>query len=326
MSILSNNERSHKATNYLSLEESPVIDVLSDILQAIRLHASSYFCIEFAEPWGFDEPETECGTFHVVVRGNAWVNVQDQSSPIYLSTGDIIAFPTGLSHQIGGGSEENLMPGYDVLELVKQGNNPFIVGDKLSTLLCGYFHYEKQTMLPLLRDMPTILHIKSEDEPELNWLNSLVKTLANESRYLQPGGAVVIDRLTEVLVIQLLRWHINNQQKTQGYFKALSDDRLSHALSLMHKQPEKAWSIEQLGNAVGMSRTAFANHFSDVVGMTPLAYLRQWRMHIAYKLLVESNESMHRIAEKVGYKSEAAFGKTFKKVIGESPGKIRKTG
>jgi len=321
---MSKNKQSYRGTNYLSVKEGPPLDVLSDILHSIRLNASSYFCIEFAAPWGLDEPKTDCGTFHVVVRGNAWVTVAEHDGPIYLSTGDIIAFPSGLAHKIGDESGNDVMQGINALEIIRQGSNPFTTGSKVSTLLCGYFEYEKQTMLPLLRDMPTMLHIKSENDPELNWLNYLVKTLANESSYFQPGGAVVIDRLTEVLVIQLLRWHINNQQNTQGYFKALADDQLSLALSLMHKHPEKAWSVECLGNAVGMSRTAFANHFSDIVSMTPIAYLTQWRMHIAYELLTQSHESMLSIAEKVGYKSEASFGKAFKKTTGVSPGQVRK--
>ncbi|MGB1199338.1 MAG: AraC family transcriptional regulator [Thalassotalea sp.] len=315
---------SYSNTSEVSVTQAPEIDVLSDILQAIRLNASSYFCVEFSSPWGLDEPKTDCGTFHVVVRGSAWVKVASSSDAIYLSTGDIIAFPTGLAHQIGDGSGNNYIPGNNALEIIQQGSNPFTGGVEVSTLLCGYFQYQLQTMLPLLRDMPQVLHIKSENAPELNWLNYLVKTLANESQTRQPGGGVVIERLTEVLVIQLFRWYINSQNNTQGYFKALADNQLSRALSLLHKQPEKPWSVERLGKSVGMSRTAFARHFSDVVGMTPIAYLTQWRMHIANELLTHSKESMVSIAEKVGYSSEASFGKAFKKVTGMSPGQSRK--
>lgn len=321
-SIKDNNE----GTNSLSLKRSSEIDVLSNILRALRLYASSYFCIEFAEPWGLDEPETECGTFHVIISGNAQVTVPNQKKSIYLETGDIIVFPTGLAHQIGGGNTDEFLSGYRALDIIKCGKNPFESGDKASTILCGYFQYEKQTLLPLIRDMPDILHIKNQEKPDLNWINTLIESLVDESRSHKPGGDVVIDRLTEVFIIQMLRWHINNRQNVQGYFKALADDRLSRVLGLMHKHPEKDWTVECLGSAVCMSRTAFARHFSDIVGMSPLSYLRQWRMYTAYNILIDSKEPMHNVANKVGYKSEAAFGKAFKKVIGISPGQVRKNG
>jgi len=311
---------------YLNEDEDPPIDVLSDILRAIRLYGSSYFCVEFSAPWGLDEPKSECGTFHVVVRGSAWVTTSEHNSPIFLSAGDIIAFPTGLPHQISGEVGCKLMPGSNALEIIRQNKNPFSNGQNVVTILCGYFKYEKHTIFPLLRDMPAMLHIKSDGEPELAWLNNLVKVLASESRLVHPGSSVVVDRLTEVLVIQMLRWHINNKRNSQGYFQALADEKLSRALSLIHKHPRKDWTLECLGRAVGMSRTAFTNRFTSIVGVGPITYLTQWRMHIANTLLAESNESMLNIAEQVGYKSEAAFGRAFKKVIGVSPGKVRKKG
>ena len=308
----------------LSMEEGPYLDVLSDVLRAIRLYASSYYCAEFSSPWGIDEPQAECGTFHVVIRGNAWLMTEELTSPIFLSTGDIIAFPTGSPHQVSDQLGCQLMAGGEVLKRIRSNRSPFSDGQSVVTLLCGYFQYQTDTGLPLLRDMPSMLHIKTEEEPELAWLNHLIKTLAYESRSLQAGNAVVVDRLTEVLVIQLLRWHMSRQQNTPGYFQALGDDKLSRALSLIHQEPGKAWTVESLGLAVSMSRTSFANRFQSIVGMTPLAYLSQWRMHIAHGLLAEGKLSMLSIAETVGYKSEASFGKAFKKIMGISPGKVTK--
>lgn len=329
---MSHNNPGHKDENSLSLsvsvsvsvEEGPCIDVLSDVLRAIRLYAGSYYCVDFSSPWGIDEPQADCGIFHAVIRGSAWLTIPEQNDPIFLSAGDIIAFPTGTPHQISEQPKSRTISGRDLLEMIRHNTNPYSDGQSVVTLLCGYFQYRKQTYLPLLRDMPSMLHVKSGDDPKLDWLNSLVKTLAYESRTLQPGSEVMVDRLTEVLIIQLLRWQMRNQSSPPGYLQALADDRLSRALSLIHKQPSKPWTVEALGRAVSMSRTAFANHFQAIVGMTPLAYLSQWRMHIAYELLSESNESMLSIAEQVGYKSEASFGKAFKKIIGTSPGQVRK--
>lgn len=309
-----------------SRAEEPYMDVLSDVLRALRLYASSYYCVEFSSPWGINEPKAECGIFHAVIRGSAWLTLPDESKSILLSAGDIIAFPTGLPHQISEQPDSRLIPGNEVLKMIRQNTNPFTHGESVVTLLCGYFQYKKQAQLPLLRDMPTTLHIKSDLEPQLAWLNNVVKILAYESRTHQPGSEVMVDRLTEVLVIQLLRWHINKLKSPSGYFQALADDRLSRVLSLIHQQPSHSWDVETLGRAVSMSRTAFSHHFKEVVGMTPMAYLSQWRMHIAHELLTESNQSMLSIADQVGYKSEASFSKAFKKIMGISPGQERKRG
>lgn len=308
------------------MKDDSNVDVLSDVLRAIRLDASSYFCKDFGAPWGLNEPKTESGAFHVVVRGSALVTTSENTTPIYLSAGDIIAFPTGLAHQIFDESAKNIMQGPDVLNQIKAGHNPFAVNEKATTLLCGYFYYDKKLLLPLLRDLPSTLHIKSENGSDLIWLNYLVKCLANEARAIQPGGSVVIDRLTEVLVIQLLRWYINQENNDLGYFKALADNQLSQALHLMHRQPEKHWTVKELSFAVNMSRSAFANHFSQVVGMTPLAYLRQWRMQIELHMLTETKETIANVAEKTGYGSESSFSKAFKETTGNTPGYVRKSG
>jgi AraC-like DNA-binding protein len=300
--------------------------VLSDLLRATRLYTSSYFCNDFVAPWSLEQPKTEAGVFYVVVVGEALVKTSEQVNPICLSAGDIIAFPTGLAHQIFDENDNNFYHDSDVLLSIKQGHNTIPINGKITTLLCCHFQYDKKILLPLLREIPMTLHTKSENGSELVWLSYLVKSLVKESQYPQPGCSVVIDRLTEVIIIQLLRRHINNRKSGQGYFKELSNGQLNDALHLMHKYPERVWTVESLGDAVNMSRSAFANHFSDNVGMTPLAYLRRWRMQFACELLAGSNEPMSSIAEKVGYKSESSFGKAFKSATGVSPGQVRRIG
>ncbi|AOT08053.1 AraC family transcriptional regulator [Pseudoalteromonas luteoviolacea] len=299
-------------------------DALSDILNALRLQASSYFCTDFSTPWGIKEQETDYGTFHFVVRGSAWLNMLDSKHATYLSTGDIVAFPTGAAHQIGDQPNGVCISGDELLTQIQNDENPFSEGESITTLLCGYFKYQQHVQLPILRDMPSFLHIKTNEEPSLLWLNNLANMLAHESRSTLPGGTVIVDRLTEVLVIQLLRWHVNTQHSGTGYFRALADTRLSLALSLIHKQPAQAWTVERMAHSVGMSRSAFANLFHEIIGMTPLSYLSQWRMHIAQDLLKEGKESMISVAEQVGYRSEASFSKAFKKIIGISPGQLRR--
>lgn len=307
-----------------TINVSTHLDVLSDVLRTVRLNASSYFCVEFSSPWGLNEPATECGTFHAIIDGNAWVNIPNQDEPILLEAGDLIVFPTGIPHQISDGSEKLIKSGEEVLARIEQQENPFNKGEIKTTLLCGYFQYDTSFSLPFINDLPSILHIRSEHDASLKWLNHLLNTLASETRSSEHGRSVVVDRLTEVLIIQLLRWHMSQQSNTHGYFKALADPQLTKALSLIHQAPQKKWSVATISAAVGMSRTAFANHFSQTVGMTPLAYIRQWRMKLAKELLKNSNLAVISIAEKVGYLSEASFAKAFKQVTGTTPGQVRK--
>ncbi|KZN43075.1 hypothetical protein N474_15420 [Pseudoalteromonas luteoviolacea CPMOR-2] len=299
-------------------------DVLSDILNAIRLQASSYFCTEFSAPWGIREQQTDYGTFHHVVSGNAWLRTTDGRYETRLSKGDIIAFPTGSAHQISDEPNSSTMSGDELLKKIHKNTNPFSDGSNKTTLLCGYFKYQSHSNLPLLRDMPNFLHIRQAKEDSCIWLNSLAHILAQEIRSTLPGGAVIVDRLTEAFVIQILRWHINKQHVDKNYFSALADTRLSCVLSLIHKEPAQSWTVDRLARNAGMSRSAFSSLFHDVIGMTPMSYLTQWRMHIAQDLLKENKQSMVSIAEQVGYRSEASFSKAFKKVVGVSPGQIRR--
>ncbi|KZN30230.1 hypothetical protein N480_04605 [Pseudoalteromonas luteoviolacea S2607] len=299
-------------------------DALSDILNAIRLQASSYFCTDFAAPWGIEERSTDYGTFHFVVSGEAWLTMKDKKQQTYLSSGDIVAFPTGSAHHISDKPSSDVFPGDKLLEKIHNNENPFAGEKNITTLLCGYFKYQQHSNLPLLRDMPEFLHIKSDEKGSLSRLSNLANLLAHESRSTLPGGTVVVDRLTEAFVIQVLRWHINSSQPNKGYFEALADTRLSCALSLIHKRPAEPWTVQSMAKSVGMSRSAFSNLFHEIIGMTPMSYLSQWRMHLAQDLLKTGKESMVSIAEQVGYRSEASFSKAFKKVVGVSPGHLRR--
>ncbi|MCF2858135.1 AraC family transcriptional regulator [Pseudoalteromonas sp. SMS1] len=300
-------------------------DALSNILKAIRLQASSYFCTEFSAPWGIRELQTDYGTFHYVVTGGAWLSTEDNQHDTYLSCGDIVAFPTGSAHQISDAPNSKTVSGDELLAKIYNNANPFEGEFNKTTLLCGYFKYQSHSNLPILRDMPSFVHIQQGRNDSCVWLNSLANILARESRSALPGGTVVVDRLTEAFVIQILRWHINTQDTDKNYFSALGDTRLSCALSIIHRDPAHPWTVERLARQSGMSRSAFSSLFHEVIGMTPMAYLSQWRMHLAQDLLRDKQTSMVSIAEQVGYRSESSFSKAFKKIVGVSPGQIRRS-
>lgn len=309
------------------------MDALADVLKAIRLSADTYFCTDFNAPWGMEIEASDQGMFHIVVENACWLkHVREDSPPLHLSTGDIVAFPTGGAHWISDTPESPRQPGGNVVKNILNGMNPFqpsaedapIEKSTATTLLCGSFSYDSSMNHPFVKDLPCFIHIKASETPELAWLRSLVAVLANESRQPSPGSSVMVDRLTEVLFIQLMRTYMENSSNNAGYIAALADPHIGSALNLIHSETKAHWSVERLGDAVFLSRTAFTEKFSRMVGMPPKTYLINWRMQKAKTQLEHTDTAMIDIAEGAGYSSESAFSKAFKQYYDQPPGLVRR--
>jgi len=309
------------------------MDALADILKTLRISAKTFSCNDFSSPWGMQVDKSDRGLFHIVISGSCWLTLAEDKK-IRLDTGDIVAFPTGGSHGISDMPESKLLPGDEVVSQLLKHQNPFACceqkKDNITSLICGSFTHDSSLNHPFLRDLPCFIHIKAVETPELEWLRMLTKVLACESRTPSPGSTVIIDRLTEVLFIQLLRTHIkNNGQKNCAkggvcYLSALNDPQIGQALNLIHNDEKATLTIEKLGSSVAMSRTAFTDKFSKLIGIPPKTYLLNWRMQKAKTRLETSKEPMFTIAQHAGYSSEAAFSKAFKHFFNETPGKVRK--
>jgi AraC-like DNA-binding protein len=310
------------------------MDALADVLKTIRLHTSTYFCSDFNTAWGMDIAPADKGLFHVLIEGQGWLKAANQTEPLHLEQGDIVAFPTGGAHWIGDSVDSTKIPGNEVVKSIINGKNPFYHeahepnhahhADSRHTLLCGAFEYDSSAKHPFLKDLPCFIHIKASTTPELNWLRSLMQVLAIESKQASPGSSVVIDRLTEVLFIQLLRVYMEGHQRDGGYLAALNDDKIGKALNLIHNEQTILWSVSTLASETALSRSAFSERFVRLVGESPKSYLINWRMQKAKTLLLENVRSMHDIAERSGYSSEAAFSKAFKQLFDITPGSLRK--
>ena len=302
------------------------MDPLSDVLQKMHLSGSAYFCSDFGSPWGMEVSEGNKGVFHIVVRGNAFIRRPGESESVALNGGDIIAFPTGGQHWLGcdragkGGST----PSLEVVEAVSCGNSPFPPGEQTTTLMCGYFDLDRGVLHPLLKSLPCFIHVRSEDMPYGDWLSQSAARLVQETRNPQPGSALISDRLTEVFVIELLRYWVKAQPDQMGFFKALQHPQLGKVITQIHEQPGFAWTVENLAGIASLSRASFAAKFTEYVGETPLNYVAAWRIELAKSLLAKSHQSILHIALEVGYGSEAAFAKAFKRITGLSPGQYRK--
>ena len=316
-------------------------DTLADVLKTIRLSGSAYFCSDFTSPWGMDIAAGVEGMFHVVINGSCYLQLDKSDEIISLQQGDIVAFPTGGAHWLSDDEKSPRLAGEEVVGNIIAGNNPFSPSESAknsdasnnsasnsSTLLCGSFSYDQSIKHPFLNDLPCFIHIEASQTPQLEWLRGLVKVLSNETKNPSPASSLMVDRLSEILFIQLIRHHMQLLMKSgdrdMGYMTALNDVHIGKALNLIHGEQDAVLTVERLADAVALSRTAFSEKFSKMVGMTAKSYLLNWRMQRAKIHLQEANIKMLAVAENAGYASEASFSKAFKSFFSLTPGQFRK--
>lgn len=281
------------------------MEVLSDILRSIRVAGSIYFCDQVEVPWIKEFNETDRGSFHLIRRGTCWAIFEDRAER--LTTGDLIFLGPGVEHVLTSQdpSENSTYPGEDTL------------------LLCGYCSFLQDSSTPLLDIFPTATIIREEDFLEYPWLKSTFDQLSREYLAQHPGSELIVNKLTEVVLIELIRINFA-QSERNPFLEALHDKRISKSLRLLHNELERSWTLEQLASEIGMSRAAFAKRFKDLVGQTMFGYLTNLRMQKAKELLLESMLPVYEIAERVGYESERAFANTFTKQVGTTPKRFRK--
>lgn len=306
-----------------------VMDALTDILGSIRLRGGIYFRCELTAPWGMEIGQTPVAEFHVVTRGTCWVKVAGEETPVCLHAGDLVVFPHGHAHLLLDAPGSEALPAEAIVgsrSIEHYGPVVYGSGGNPANILCGYFEFDRNDRSPLLEALPPFIHIEGADATEFSWLQMTINFICHETRSVRPGTVAVVDRLVEVLFTQIMRAYIAQSETPPGILGVIADPKLGIAMNAMHQRPEYAWSLDELARQAGMSRSAFAQRFHALAGQTPMHYLTVWRMQKAQEMLVSSNMSMLAIAEKVGYRSEASFGKAFKKCMGSSPGACRRKG
>lgn len=294
------------------------MDLLSDILQSCRLNARVFLHSSFCGSWAVDTSGSRQATFHVVARGACWLHLPDQAQPEPLRAGDLVVFPHDAAHVISGHEQP---PGSEVPRNQPTQGEP---RGPSTSLICGYFEFGEQRWNPLLEAMPTYLVIRSEMTSDTGHMDGLINFMIYEAEANRQGADVVINRLSDVLFIHVVRTYINKYQPDSGFIAALADSKLAKSLTAFHQQPAKPWSVELLARVAGMSRSAFAEHFSNTTGQTPMQYVTHWRVQTAYNLLTTTQRSTQQVAEQSGYQSEAAFAKVFKKYFAKGPGAVRR--
>jgi AraC-like DNA-binding protein len=303
---------------------SPQFDPLAEALEFLRMSETAYYYAEFGAPWAFVMPEN-CPKFHVLTSGRCWLEV-DGEAPRLLQTGDFAVIPHGKGHRLSSDTSAKSESPADVpCELISKRYAVFKrPGEGATTsLICGDLNFTHPAAGHTLSLLPKVMHVKASSGHSVGWLDSTLRFMAAEARAMRPGAETIITRLADVLVIQAIRaWIEQNPTERVGWLAALKDKGVSRAIAIIHRQPEKDWTIAALADAVAMSRSSFAERFSELVGEPVMQYLTRWRMYVALGHLKIGNESLEGVALQTGYQSAAAFSRAFKRFFGSSPGVV----
>jgi AraC-like DNA-binding protein len=302
-------------------------DPLGEALHFLRMSGTFYSRCEFTAPWALELPPIAGALmFHVVTSGSCTLDVPG-AEPAALRPGSLALVPHGEGHQLWSEAgvravklfdlpREYLSDRYEILRI--DGGGPAV------TLICGVIRFDHPAGRHLASLLPGMILVDSETSMHQEWLQSTLRFMAHEARTLRPGGETVITRLADVLVIQAIRsWLERDPSARAGWLGAMRDPQIGRALNLIHRAPEEEWTVARLAHEVAMSRSAFSARFTDLVGESPMRYVARWRMSVAVTMLTDGREALAEIASRLGYRSEAAFSRAFKRTVGMSPGAAR---
>lgn len=306
------------------------VDPLGEALHFLRLEGIFYSRSELSAPWAFALPTMpDSLMFHVVTAGRCWLEVAG-AEPRSLGPGDLALVPHGGGHRLG--SAPGLAgPGLFDLPREYEGERYEIIrfggGGARTTLICGAIRFQGAAARHLVGLLPPIIGIEAGQAPGSEWLSGTLRLMATEARELRPGGEAVITRLADIVVIQAIRaWLEGDPAARTGWLGALRDPQIGRAITLIHRDAARPWTVAALADAVAMSRSAFAARFAALVGEPPMGYVARWRMQAALGWLREGDATLAELAARLGYGSEAAFSRAFKRFNGISPGAARRQG
>lgn len=287
-------------------------DLLSDILSTYQLRAAVIDTPTMCGGWQLTTAGENRAAFHWVGEGSGWLHVQQGAEPMRLQAGDLVIFPRDAWHMVSGEKRLRGTADHEVME----GDGP------VTTLVCGYLDFISAPRNALLEALPDVLMLRGTEGGDT--VPALGSLLLQEARNKGVGRQAVLDKLSDALFVLALREHLRTVTDPRGLIAALIDPRLRRVLGAMHREPQTNWSLESLARLALMSRTAFAQQFAERVGQTPMQYLAHHRMMLAACWLRDGQSSVKEIAGKLGYETEAAFRRAFKRIHGSGPGTIRR--
>ena len=324
------------------------LDPITDIFRTLHVTAFGMHRLEATAPWGVEQEKhteekvsssdpkrspTDLAHFAMLSRGNCWLSVDGIPEPIPLTGGDCFLLARGASIVLR--DSPRTRPRWSFREIGAKANGNvahYGGGGAPTTIVCGSFSFDRASLKPITQLLPNFILMKADQARTLAHHNTM-QALASEMAEQAPGSEIVANRLAEVLFIQILRAHIAAQperntgpERNKGWLRAVFDPQVGTALSAIHDSVNTPWTVESLAEAAGMSRSAFAARFKELLGQTPLEYVTEWRMQKAMQLLEQHDKKLIDVARLVGYESDAAFSKAFKRVVGANPGEYLKRG
>jgi AraC-like DNA-binding protein len=320
-------------------------DVLSDVLRTVRLTGAVFFVTEASSPWVLEIPDgatlapailpgaQHVLSYHVVIGGSGWGGLPDEA-PVPLEAGDVLVFPHGdpyvmsIAREMRGGPDRNEILGF--FREMAAGKLPFTVkeggggADRLD-LVCGFLGCDTHPFNPLLAALPRLLHVRRAFRSTGHPLGKLIDLAVAESRQHRAGGECVRLSLSELMFVEVVRQHLATlPAERTGWLVGLRDPLVGRALALLHERPDRPWTLPRLAKEAGSSRSTIADRFTQLVGRSPMRYLADWRMQLAARLLADGTAKLSAVASEVGYDSEAAFSRAFKKTVGMAPATWRR--
>jgi AraC-like DNA-binding protein len=319
-------------------------DTLSDVLAAVHLSGSVFFEVTAKSPWVAEAPPAaqiapqvapgaqHAIEYHVVTAGSCWISLvgNNASEPVKLTEGDIVVVPHGDPHVVSSAPGMRAEPNLDVYGKPREDVAvPFRLqtggdGPSESRLICGFFSCDVRPFNPLLDSLPRFMRVGRDSLASHSLLDEFIRFATTEMRNKRAGSQSVLNRLSELMFVEVIRLYMDQLEGgNTGWLAGLRDPLVGRALTLLHARPSRAWTLEQLASEAAASRSVLADRFNDLVGYPPIQYLTRWRMQIAARRLMDPTARIASVAHEVGYESEAAFSRAFKKFVGQSPGQWR---
>ena len=316
-----------------------LMDVLSEVLRAVRLDGALFYNAEFSAPWAAHSIDARTVTsslsptsqhviiFHLVTEGRGYAKAEGDDRRIPLNAGDILIVPHGDAHILGNGPSVTPMKRTQVLEQVLSGGLKVSKtggGGEITKFVCGYMACEPQLSRIFLGGLPPLLKVSIRDDASGQWLENSIRYSVDNVDPSRPGDETVLAKLSEVLFVETLRRYIALLPSEQtGWLAGVRDPQVGRALALLHRNPAHPWTIATLASEVGVSRSVLIERFRRYLSETPMAYLTRWRLQLGTQLLASTSSSVAQIAAEVGYESEASFNRAFKREYSLPPARFR---
>ena len=316
------------------------MDALSETLRVVRLVGAIFINARFTAPWCYQSPSADTAApilepgaervviFHLITEGECYVEMGGGEEPVRLTAGDVVIFPQGHAHRMCSAPGLPPAKGRRLDEVLARRPRQLAYGGGGATtrLVCGYLACDARLARLLLAGLPALVRVDVRGSNAGIWLEASVRYALAEARSPRPGGEGVLAKLSEVLFIEVLRLYMNQQSAGRtGWLAGVGDRIVGAALCALHQRPAHAWTLEELARESGTSRSVLAERFQHLVGSSPMQYLTQWRMMLAANLLSRSSAPLARIAEDVGYQTDTAFSRAFRREFGEPPASWRRT-